>query len=232
MVIPLVENFRAGEFMSRRSHLAGYIESKAKVVDARIGYVSIEEVNHRVDPMILKTSAEVTKGLFLDKLPEYIKPEVVIGVPNRGKEFATALGLESDLAIGVSDRSEIKDSQSHDFAVDYIEKDDSVIINGIPSFTQPGKYFSHKLRGIKPNSVVLVADDFSATGAVTEFYLKAFTELNITPIFVYMVAKDFNNSDPPQQGYRRNKEKGISVFSVVRLTNIEDGHVTVTSEDI
>ncbi|MBI5126988.1 hypothetical protein HZA76_00850 [Candidatus Roizmanbacteria bacterium] len=215
-----------------RSSLAKYIESKAKVVNAEIGYVSIEEINHRVDSKILKSSAEITKGLFLDHLSRDLSPEVVIGVPNRGKEFATALGLETGLPIGISDRSEIKEGQSLEFSADYIEKDDSIIINGIPSFTQKGKFFTHKIRGLKPGSTVLVADDFSATGSVTEYYVRAFEHLGITPVFVYLVAKDFDGSNPPQQGYRKNKEKGLPVFAVVRLTEIEDGRVKVTSDDI
>ena len=47
-----------------------------------------------------------------------------------------------------------------------------------------------------------------------------------------MVAKDFNNSEPIQQGYRKNKESGRPVFAVVRLTDIVDGKVKVTAEDI
>jgi len=232
MVSLIESNYRVQELNSMRSNLAQYIESKAEVKDAKIGYVSIEEINHRVSSKILKSAAEITKGLFLNKLSSDLNPEVVIGVPNRGKEFATALGLETGLPIGISDRSEIKEGESREFRADYLEEDDMVVINGIPSFTQPGKFFTHKIRGLKPGSTVLVTDDFSATGSVTEYYIKAFEQLGITPIFVYLVAKDFNDSHPPQQGYRKNKEKGLPVFAVVRLTKIEDGHVKVTSEDI
>jgi len=228
----LENSYRVQELNSMRSSLAQYIESRAEVKDAKIGYVSIEEINHRVSSKILKSAAEITNNLFLDKLPGDLNSEVVIGVPNRGKEFATALGLETGLDIGISDRSEIKEGESREFRADYVEEDDMVVINGIPSFTQPGKFFTHKIRGLKPGSTVLVADDFSATGAVTEYYIKAFEKLGITPVFVYLVAKDFNDLHPPQQGYRKNKKKGLPVFAVVRLTEIEDDHVKVTSEDI
>src|SRR3989344_3460444 len=154
--------------------------------------------------------------------------EVVIGVPNRGKSFSVALGINTGLPISETDRTLIKDDQNKDFNVEYDQKENTVYINGIPSFTRKGELFSHKLRGVRPDSAVLVADDFCATGAVTEYYLKAFEELNIKPIFVYIVAKDFNDSDPPQKGYRKFKEENLPVFAIVRLTEIENSHVVVT----
>ena len=229
---PIETNSKTTELIGMRSCLAKHIESIAEVVNPETGYVVIKEINHKVDPQILQSAAKITKGLFLDQLPSGLKPELVIGVPNRGKEFATALGFETGLWIGISDRSEIKDGQSREFSSEYIEADGMVVINGIPSFTQPGKFFTHKLRGIRPNSTVLVADDFSATGSVTEYYIRAFEQLGITPVFVYLVAKDFNDLNPPQRGYRNNKEIGVPVFAVVRLTEIVDSHVKVTSEDI
>ncbi len=226
------KGYNAQELMKMRSSLASYIESKAEVIDAKVGYVEIKVLNHKVDTSILKRATLITKGLFLDRLRPYLTPELVIGVPDRGKEFATTLAYETDLPIGVSRRDEIKEGQNKDFKVSYDEKKDMLVINGIPSFTNPGVLYNHKIRGLKPGSTVLVADDFSATGTATDYYNRAFEKLGITAIFVYMVAKDFNNSEPIQQGYRKNKESGRPVFAVVRLTDIVDGKVKVTAEDI
>ena len=226
------KGYSVQELMRMRSSLASYIESKANVVNAKVGYVEIKEVNHKVDTLLLKKATLITKGLFLDRLQPYLVPELVIGVPDRGKEFATTLAYETDLPIGVSKRDEIKSGQDQGFQANYNEKKDTLVINGISSFTNPGVLYNHKIRGLKPGSTVLVADDFSATGNVTEHYNRAFEQLGITAIFVYIVSKDFTNSEPPQQGYRKNKEKGAPVFTVVRLTDIVDGKVKVTSEDI
>lgn len=223
----------AGQKLSQiRANLARHIELKAIVKDGKIGFILIKEVNHCVNPEILREAAEITTGLFLKNLPERLQPQVVIGVPNRGKEFATALGLLIDCPIGVSDRTEIKHNEDRQFWAKYDQKEDILTINGIPSFTKPDKVFTHTVRGVKPGSTVLVADDFSATGTATDYYLKAFKLLKINPVFVYLVAKDFPDLNPPQIGYRKNKTKGLPVFAVVRLTKINEQKVIVTSQDI
>ncbi len=219
-------------FNNQRVSLARQLEANARVIDHKTGYVLIAKINHQVEPQILKQAAAITKGLFLDRLPAKMQPQVVVGVPNRGKEFATVLGMVNNLKIGISDRVEIKSNEDKEFSAEYLEEEDMVVIYGIPSFTQPGKFFIHKLRGIRPNNTVLIADDFSATGSVTNFYQRAFTQLKIEPIFVYLVAKDFSDTNPPQRGYRQNKQAGIPVFAVVRLTEMSGGKVKVTAEDI
>jgi adenine/guanine phosphoribosyltransferase-like PRPP-binding protein len=221
-------NYTPQKLCSLRRQFAKYIQSKAIVINEKIGFVSIEEVNHFVNPNLLNIASEITIGLFLKNLKKNNIPTAVIGIPNRGKEFATVLGLKTKLKIGITDRGETKD---HRFNVVYEKDNDLIFINGIPSFTQPGKYFTHKIRGIKPRSTVLVADDFSATGAVTDYYKKAFKQLNILPIFVYLVAKDFSNLSTPQIGYRKHKDQKDLIFSVVRLTKIKKDTIEVEEND-
>jgi adenine/guanine phosphoribosyltransferase-like PRPP-binding protein len=221
-------NYSPKELHALRKQFAQYIQSKAKVINEKIGFVSIEEVNHFVNPNILDTASEITIGLFLKNLKKNNLPTAVIGIPNRGKEFATVLGLKTKLKIGITDRGETK---NHRFSVVYEKESDLIFIKGIPSFTQPGKYFTHKIRGIKPGSTILVADDFSATGAVTNYYKKALKQLNISPIFVYLVAKDFSNLSTPQIGYRKHKDEKDLVFSVVRLTKINKNKIEVEEND-
>lgn len=211
-----------------RKKFAKYIQLKAKVINEKIGFVSIEEVNHFVNPSLLNAASEITIGLFLKNLRKNYVPTAVIGIPNRGKEFATVLGIKTQLKIGITDRGETK---NHYFSVVYEKETDQIFIKGIPSFTQPGKYFTHKIRGIKPGSTILVADDFSATGAVTDYYKKALKKLNILPIFVYLVAKDFSDLSTPQIGYRRHKDEKDLIFSVVRLTKIKKDKIEVEEKD-
>lgn len=221
-------NYTLQELRALRKQFAKYIQSKAKVINEKIGFVSIEEVNHFVNPSLLNIASEITIGLFLKNLKKNNIPTAVIGIPNRGKEFATVLGIKTQLKIGITDRGETK---NHHFNVVYEKDNDQIFIKGIPSFTQPGKYFTHKIRGIKPGSTILVADDFSATGAVTDYYKKALKQLNIHPIFVYLVAKDFSNLNTPQIGYRRHKDEKDLIFSVVRLTKIKKDKIEVEEKD-
>jgi len=221
-------NYTPRKLHDLRKQFAKYIQLKAKVINEKIGFVSIEEVNHFVNPSLLNIASEITIGLFLKNLKKKNIPTAVIGIPNRGKEFATVLGIKTQLKIGITDREETK---NHHFSVVYEKDNDLIFIKGIPSFTQPGKYFTHKIRGIKPRSTILVADDFSATGAVTDYYKKALKQLNIRPIFVYLVAKDFSNLDTPQIGYRRHKNEKDLLFSVVRLTKIKKDKIEVEEKD-
>ena len=221
-------NYTLQELHNLRKQFAKYIQSKAKVINEKIGFVSIEEVNHFVNPTLLNIASEITIGLFLKNLKKNNVPTAVIGIPNRGKEFATVLGIKTQLEIGITDRGETKNQR---FNVVYEKDNDMIFIKGIPSFTQPGKYFTHKIRGIKPGSIILVADDFSATGAVTDYYKKALKQLNIFPIFVYLVAKDFSNLDTPQIGFRRHKDEKDLIFSVVRLTKIKKDKIEVEEKD-
>ena len=221
-------NYTSQELRAFRKQFAKYIQLKAKVINEKIGFVSIEEVNHFVNPSLLNIASEITIGLFLKNLKKNNIPTAVIGIPNRGKEFATVLGIKTQLKIGITDRGETK---NHHFSVVYEKDNDMIFIKGIPSFTQPGKYFTHKIRGIKPGSTILVADDFSATGAVTDYYKKALKQLNIHPIFVYLVAKDFSNLNTPQIGYRRHKDEKDLIFSVVRLTKIKKDKIEVEEKD-
>ena len=49
------------ELRGLRKQFAKYIQSKAKVINEKIGFVSIEEVNHFVNPSLLNIASEITK---------------------------------------------------------------------------------------------------------------------------------------------------------------------------
>ena len=223
------------ELLGIRNKIARFVEENTVVKDFDSGYVFCEPLNHAVSPNLLKEAAQVINGIFLSKLPPELQPTKVIGVPNRGKELAVALGLETGLTIGVTERVETNGVKAEKIRVTHNEENDMVIIDGIRSFTKPGKVFSHMIRALRPGDRVLVADDFSAYGHVTDQYTNGFHELDITPIFVYLAAKDFGFLNPPQTGYRRHKEKGDCVFTVIRLTSMTGGaggRVKATAADI
>lgn len=227
--------YEQGRLLEMRRSIAEYIGRSTKVIDHASGYVVCEGLNHAVDPTLLSEAAQVITGTFLAPLPAELQPTMVIGVPNRGRELAVAIGLEVGLTIGVTERMEMNGDGDKEFQAVYDGRNDMVTIAGIRSFTKPGKVFSHTIRGVRPGSTILVADDFSAYGHATDQYIRGLNELGISAVFAYLAAKDFPFLDPAQIGYRRHKEKGDNVFAVVRLTNIiggNGGKVIATSEDI
>lgn len=220
--------------LEMRSSIADYIGRTTKVIDHASGYVVCEGLNHAVDPTLLSEAAQVIAGTFLAKLPAELQPTMVIGVPNRGRELAVAIGLEVGLKIGVTERMEMNGDGDKEFQSAYDGRNDMVTIAGIRSFTKPGKVFSHSIRGVRPGATILVADDFSAYGHATGQYIRGLGELGIRAIFTYLAAKDFPFLKPAQVGYRLHKEDGHRVFAVVRLTDMvggTGGKVIATAED-
>jgi len=222
------------ELLQMRNALAARIAEGAIVKDPETGYIFCPEVNWNVNPEILQQAAIVVKGLFLDQLPEF-KPQKVVGVSNRGKEFATTLGLETSLHIAVTERKSQRvisgDSVNIPLAARYDKESDQVIIDGVPSFTK-GVQYRHFLFGVKPSEKVVIVDDFCAYGNVARSFCEGLRQLGISPVFAFLVAKDFSHLDPPQTGYRKLKTEGIPAFAVVRFTGIKNGRVIATAEDI
>jgi len=231
----IYRKYEQARLLEMRRSVAEYIGRTTRVKDYNSGYVVCEGLNHAVDPTLLYESAQVIAGTFLAPLPSELQPSMVIGVPNRGRELAVAIGLETGLTIGVTERMEMNGDLDKEFQASYDGASDIVTIAGIRSFTKPGKVFTHSIRGVQPGSTILVADDFSATGHVTEQYERGLELLGITPFFVYLAAKDFDFLNPPQIGYRLNRKKSKRVFTVVLITNMvggTGGKVIATPEDI
>ncbi len=210
----------------RRFILAQQIVDGAIVVDAAGGYILCKEVNHKVNFSILREAAFLTQKLFLNKIPIEDRPKKVIGIPNRGKEFALALGLANDSYLidgPVTERVQEKaNGHESEPKAHYDALKDLLTITGIPSFTKKGKVFTHTIRGLRPGDSVLIADDFAATGTVSEIYFNALTskDIGIKPYFTFLIAKDFTDLNPPQIGFRQLSEKAPA-FAVVRFTRIE-----------
>ncbi len=219
------------KWLTLRKNLADRIKKTAVVKDAKAGFIFCGKVNHVVDPSILKDAAAITWSCFLKKIPLKLRPTKVIGVPNRGKEFATALGLHTGLTIGVTERRPGRGSHLAKTKIAYDKDRDMIIIEGIPSFTQ-GVNYTHTIRGVAPGETILVADDFCAYGSVASAYKKSLETLNIKPIFVFLVAKDFLNLRPPQIGFRKLKKDGVTSFAVVRLTRIVNNQVAASTKDL
>lgn len=53
----------------------------------------------------LTPAAEIAIGLFVSYLPLELQPDKIVGVPDRGKEFATVLGLLMEKKIAVGKRA-------------------------------------------------------------------------------------------------------------------------------
>lgn len=155
----------------------------------------------------------------------------MFGVSNRGKEFAAAASLLLDIDNCVTDRTKDETPQGTPESAYYDDKQDMVVISGIPSFTKKGT-FTHTIRGLRPNSIVAVMDDFCAYGKSSEVIHTALQNLGIRSHHLFLIAKDFPHLNPPQIGYRQLKTNRISTFSVVRFTDIKNGKVIATSEDI
>lgn len=216
------------ELLQLRRKLANQIEASAEVVDVESGYIVCENVNWLVDPELLRGAAEVTRRLFLDALPPDYRPQKVLGVSNRGKEFGTALGLEANLPIVVTERKVqggIEESDSGRLATaHYDPRGRMVTIDNIPSFTR-GVRYRHILHRVEPGDQVLVVDDFCAYGNVAEGFRVGLEQIGVRSTFAFLVAKDFPDLDPPQTGYRRLREDGIPAFAVTRLTEIKSRRV-------
>ena len=224
-------NLIPDQLQLRREQLAQQIANGAEIEDPAAGYIICRNVNHLADPNILINAAEIANGLFLKYLPEELQPDKIIGVPNRGKEFATVLGTLIKKPISVGDRSR-EDDQNQGFDAYYDEQQDGIIIRGIASFTKPGVKYQHFLRGLRPGDNAVIVDDFSATGKIIEFYLATCNKLGIKPVFLFLIAKHFLDTNPPQIGYQTLKKQGIPAFAVVRFTGMENGKVIATAEDI
>ncbi len=232
---PFYRNYFEAEIQDMQLKLVRRIEEKTEVVDAGTGYVVCMDVNHDIDPDVLDWAAKITVASFLSRLPKGLQPQKIVGVPRRGVEFAGALSYETRLRTGVAEKKEMNGGGEYTFSARYEKEIETVIFDGIPSFTEPGKFYSHRIRAIQPGMTILVADDFSAKGSVTERYNEGFAQLDITPVYVYMVAKDFQDLRPPQIGYRTNKLAGLPVFAPIRITEMiggTGGRVRATSEDI
>ena len=220
-----------------RRELALKIASLAVVEDADTGYIVIREINQRVRPDLLWKAAVVTQKLFLKQLVPEDYPQLVVGVSNRGKEFATVLSLLLGLPLSVSDRRPEGIIESADSigpsAVNLDPLNGLVTISNVPSFTQKISY-THILRGVNPekDTNILVADDFCAYGEITRNFRQALIQLGIRLTFVYLIAKDFPFLSKPQTGYRDILAQNIPAFAVVSLIGIENGKVIATAEDI
>jgi len=216
----------------RRAVLSQKIVDSAVVVDAKKGYILCKEINHTVNFALLKEAAFLTNTLFLQKIPYSQRPQKIIGIPNRGKEFALALGLttNSNLLQGpVTERFQEENKNfNHHIRIFYEEEKDMLTITGIPSFTKPGVIFTHTIRGLKPgvDKNVLIADDFAATGTVSRIYCRMLKSVGIEPYFVFLAAKDFPDFTPPQIGLRKLSEEAPA-FALVRFTGIKNGKVVV-----
>ncbi len=217
-----------------RRGIASYIEGNTYVKDYPSGYVICEGLNHAVSPRLLDAASKVIAGLYLSALPIDLRPTMVIGVPNRGRELAVAIGMETGLTIGVTERTETNGNGNKSLNATYDQEQDMVIIRGISSFTKPGKVFDHTMRGVKPGSTILVADDFTAWGHATDQYEKGLHELGIKAIYVYLAAKHFPFLSPPQIGYWKHTQNNHNVFATSLITNMvggTGGTVVANAED-
>ena len=218
-----------------RQELAEEIAGLAEVRNPATGYIFCRELNFVVDDRLLWKAAMVAKKLFVDKLPPELYPDIVVGVSNKGKEFATILGSLLGLRrTSISDRDGNQTDDEEEFSApsaSYEPESDQVVIRKVRSFTKK-KVFDHFLFGVRPGDKVLVVDDFCAHGNITKTFWATLQDLNIVPTFVYIAAKDLPFLDPPQVGYREIREQGISAFPVVIFNNIQDGKAVATAEDI
>ncbi len=207
------------------------IINDAEVRDEKEGYIFWKELNHLIDPQVLIAAGKVISDKFLSRLPRNEWPTKTMGVSNRGKELGTVLGMMIDMQITVTDRVVEGDINGDPIEAYYDKNDDTVVIKHVPSFTKKVN-FTHKIRGLMPGDKILVCDDFCAYGNVARSFNSALLGIDIEPIFVFMVAKDFDFLDPPQTGYRKLKTEGIPAFAVLRITGMENGKVIIASEDI
>lgn len=213
-----------------RESLAERIRNNAVVVNADTGFIRCKDVNYLTSPGLLREAAIVATHGFLKHLQPELKPNKVVAVQSHGVQFQTAIGLESDLLMPHTERRDHNGSLSTPQV--YLDvKNKQAILKGIPSVSKPGLYFDHIVNGLEEGDIVAVADDFCATGAASWVYLML-RNYGITPIFIYIVAKDFPNTKEPQTGYRNLKKEGIPVYATTIFTGISDGKVEVTAEDI
>lgn len=212
----------------RQTVLMERITKIAEIFAPEIGYIVCGEINHLVDTEMLREATILTTKLFLKNISDLERPEKVLGVPNRGKEFATALGIYKASGIkqiAVTERFREEKNINHELQATYNEETDMINITGIPSFTNEKSFYTHKIRGLRPGDNVLVADDFCAYGHVSQAYYKALKPLGIKTFFSFLVAKDFKNINPPQTGYQKLLDAKIPAFALVRFTDIQNGKV-------
>jgi adenine/guanine phosphoribosyltransferase-like PRPP-binding protein len=208
-----------------RQQLMQKIVAETIVRNAKTGYCECRSLNHLVDVRgILQPAAIVIKNEFIDNIPPEEQPTKVIGVSNRGKEFATILALETNLPLAITDRVDDGPSEDTQPKAWYEKGTNMTYIGGVRSFTK-GVDYTHSIRGLEPGNTVLVADDFCARGSVTNALHSSLNELGIQTHFAYVVAKDFPFLDPPQVGFSEAQNNGISTFAVVKFIGMENGRV-------
>src|SRR3989344_3007990 len=132
------------EIYALRASLAQRIQQDAEVKDPMNGFVLCKGVNRLVKPDILGDAAKIATFGFLNKLPPEFKQDKVVGVQSNGAAKIT----------------EVK----------YDERNKIAVVRGIPSVSKPGLHFDHYIYEVEPGEVIVVADDFSATGAATDAY--------------------------------------------------------------
>ena len=218
------------EIYALRASLAQRIQQDAEVKDPMNGFVLCKGVNRLVRPDILGDAAKIATFGFLNKLPPEFKPDKVVGVQSHGAAFQTAIGLTANLLMPHSERRD-HNGAAKITEVKYDERNKIAVVRGIPSVSKPGLHFDHYIYEVEPGEVIVVADDFSATGAATDAY-RQLEQFGLRLVFVYIVAKDFPLLFPPQTEYRRMKERGVPVFATTIFTSINDHTVVATADDI
>ena len=200
----------------------------AVVENAETGYVFCRELNTVIDTRLLWRAAIVIQRQFLERLPQELQPQKVVGVSNKGKESATILGSLLGLPVCVSDRfgnhpDSFQSGTDISRAV-YDSSKDQLIITNVPSFTKGGVY-THIVFGLRPGENVLIVDDFCAHGNITTRFHHALMETGNRAVFAYLAAKNFPFLNVPQTGIEDIRGLGIPSFPVAVFTEIIDGKV-------
>lgn len=217
-----------------QQEIARYVESSTTVRNEKTGYIICRSANKRVDTGLVRAAAKISRARFAIHLPEELFPEIVIGVPSSGVNFAFAMAEELEIDVATTSQSPSKSRRgSQPASAHHDDENDALVIQNVRSFTKKGEEWDHTIKGLdRKTKNVLVVDDFSATGEATIQYLQALTELGYSPVFIYLIAKDFQNIPNPQVGFRNHLLNGVKAFAVVRVTEMKNGKVTATADDI
>lgn len=177
----------------------------ARVLDAKLGYISVSSFNLRMKPPVLSAAANLIAGHFRSA-----GIDVIHGIPHSGNYLATAVAL----ALGEPVRLHTS-RKGQNVPASWRE----VFRQEVESFTAAGAglavYSNINLSFVRPGERVLLVDDVCATGHTAVTLITGLKRLRIDIAgFAVMFDKMF------QGGLAAVARLGIPVFSCIRVKAI------------
>lgn len=178
---------------------------EARVLDARLGYISASAFNLRMKPEVLRAAALVIADRF-----RRLKIDVIHGIPHGGNYLATAVALAME--TGVRLHASRKDQNiPTSWKEVYRQEVQSFSLSGDGAAVFSGINLSF----VRPGERVLLIDDVCASGETGAKIIGGLIKRGVKVAgFAVMFDKMF------QGGLKRIAQLGAEVYSCVRVKEI------------